>query len=55
MCPSGHDNCELQCIEGWNETARALTGYCAGEGIVMYMDGFHTVGGTGSGELCVTL
>lgn len=50
-----HDACQLECIPGWNETAEFSSDYCVGSGTVMYMDGFHTAGGTGTGGLCIAL
>lgn len=53
MCPN-MDPCELECVPGWNDTA-TTPDLCAGHGVVMYMDGFHSYASEKGDVLCVNL
>jgi hypothetical protein len=53
MCPSGHTNCELQCVE--SSTDHNSSGYCYGRGVTMYMDGFRSVATDSRKTPCLNL
>lgn len=60
MCPSDHENCELQCVEANDPNSINGTDYyddyCWGNGVTMYMSGFKSLSGSHQGKTeCINL
>mmetsp|Transcript_1659 Transcript_1659/g.2921 ORF Transcript_1659/g.2921 Transcript_1659/m.2921 type:complete len:790 (+) Transcript_1659:117-2486(+) len=60
MCPSDHENCELQCVEQNDPNSENSTDfyddYCWGNGVTMYMNGFKSISGSHQGKTeCINL
>jgi hypothetical protein len=56
MCPSGMQNCELQCpsVMAANSTT-SMGDYCYGRGLTMYMDGFRSIAMDPQKTPCINL
>ena len=62
MCPSDHENCELQCVAdpsdptSSNSTSDKYDSYCWGDGVTMYMSGFQSLASSKDGATeCLNL
>lgn len=60
MCPSDHNNCELQCVDHGEHSMDNATDiyddYCWGSGVTMYMSGFKAISSSKKGHTeCINL
>ena len=55
-CPSGMQNCELQCVSEASNSTDFYEDYCWGSGVTMYMSGFKSIVSSHHGKTeCINL